>query len=130
MTYKTEPLTVSYEALQTFHTELLPLTTVLTLGIAEAVELLNEAGPPYKAHIRNVDDLIHLAKALHSLGSQYVLLRGDERPLAGSLEAPKHDSDKQLIVDVLYDGTDISLIKAAHVRTGTSKGAGYVIACM
>lgn len=115
--------------MQIFHTQLLPLTTVLSLNIPEAVSLLGKTRAHYQPDIRNLDNLIHVAKELHSLGPRYVLLKGGHLPLTEKLEVPKSGLDKQIIVDVLYDGTDISLIKTAYDVTGIPLGGGYAFAC-
>ena len=117
------------QAMQIFRTQLLPLTTVLTLSIEEAVLLLKTAGACNPVDVRNLDNLIDLAKALHSLGAQNVLLRGDRLPLTETLEIPKSGFDKQLIVDVLYDGKDSSLIKTKYVEMGSSQKARSALAC-
>lgn len=116
---------LSDEAMQIFSTQLLPLTTILTLNIPEAVSLLVKTGAHDRPDIRNLDDLIHVAKVLHSLGPQYVLLKGGYLPLTANLEVPKSDLDKHFIVDVLYDGTNVRLIKTAYDVTGMPLGAGY-----
>ena len=113
-----------------FYTQLLPLTTVLTSSIPEAVQLLNKAEALYQSDIRSLDDLVNLAKALHSLGPGYVLLRGTHLPLTRNFEVPRYDIDKEVIVDVVYNGTDVSLIKTAYINTEFLRGAGSVFACM
>lgn len=102
---------------------------MLTLSISEAVFLLKKAETSYQRETRSLDGLIHLAEALYGLGPEYVLLRGDELPLTGNLEPPKHDSDKLVLVDVLYDGTDAILIKTAYVASGIRQGAASALAC-
>ena len=123
---ETQP--VSDEAVEIIHTQLLPLATVLTLSTSEAVSLLGRGGAPYQPDVRNLDDLIRLAKALFRLGPQYVLLKGDQLPLTSNLEVPKSDLDKQIIVAVSYDGTDVSLIKTAYVAMGIPLGSDYALA--
>ena len=103
-------------------TELLELSTVFTLGVSEAVLLLDEVGGSPQRVVSNLDDLICLAKALHNLGPEYVLLKGDELSMTGNLEGS--------IPNVLYDGIDISIFKTALVASGTPQSAGCVIACM
>ena len=84
----------------------------------------------YQDEIDNLDDLIGLAKELHSLGPEYVLLKGDLRPLTRNLEVPDRGFDKAVVVNVLYDGIDVSIIKTAHVVIGAPQGAGCALACM
>ena len=90
--------------------------------------LFASIGTP-KLSVRKFDDLISCAKALHDLGPQYVLLKGDQLPLNGDYEVPVLNNDKQVVVDVLYDGTEVSLIKTAYV-VAAPKEAKYALACM
>ncbi|KAL9070143.1 MAG: hypothetical protein Q9161_005095 [Pseudevernia consocians] len=116
-------------AVGVFLKDLLQLTTVLTLSISEAVLLLKMAASSYKKpEIRTLDDLIHLTEALYSHGPEYVLLKGDQLPLTGNLEVPRDDSDRQIVVNFLYDGTDVSLIKTAYTVTNTLRGSRYALA--
>lgn len=110
-----------------FQREILPLTTVLTISISEAVLLFQNVGAS-KPNIRSLDDLMHCAKALHSLGPQYILLKGGQLPLNGNLKVPNYDIDKRVIVDVLSDGTDVRLFKTSFVVTGLPQGTRYALA--
>lgn len=111
-------------------TELLELTTVFTLGVSEAVLLLDEMGGSSQRVVSNLDDLVCLAKALHNLGPEYVLLKGDRLSMTGNLEAPECGFDKGGIINILYDGIDISIFNTAHVASGAPQGAGCAIACI
>ena len=46
------------------------------------------------------------------------------------LEEPKSGFEKHLVVNVVYNGTDVSLIKRASVNTGFPLGTGCALACM
>ena len=92
--------------------------------------LLKKAGAINQPNVRNLDDLVRLAKTLHSHGPQYILLKGGHLPLTQSLGVPNSDSDKQIIVDVLYDGTDVSLFKTPYFTSEMPLGAGNAFAGM
>ena len=100
------------------------------VGISEAVLLLKEAGDSSQREVSNLDDLICLTKALHGLGPEYVLVKGNGLPLIGSLEAPECRFNKELVVNVLYDGIDVSVFKTAHAALRTPQVAGCALACM
>ncbi|KAM0798504.1 hypothetical protein BDR22DRAFT_859260 [Usnea florida] len=118
----------SDEAQRIYHSLLLPLTTMLILSIPEALMLLKKAGAINQPNVRNLDDIVRLTKTLHSHGPQYILLKGGHLPLTQSLEVPNSDSDKQIIVDVLYDGTDVSLFKTPCITSEMPFGAGHAFA--
>ena len=103
---------------------------MLILSIPEALLLLKKAGAINQPNVRNLDDLVRLAKTLHSHGPQYILLKGGKLPLTESLEVPKSDPEKQIIVDVYYDGTDISLFKTPYISSEMPLGAGQAFAGM
>ena len=102
----------------------------MVLSIPEALLLLKKAGAINQPNVRNLDDLVHLAKTLHSHGPQCILLKGGHLPLTQSLEVPNSDSDKQTIVDVLYDGTNVSLFKTPYITSEMPLGAGHAFAGM
>ena len=118
------------DTLRRFQTELLQLTSVLTLGISEAVLLLKEVGGSSQREVRNLDDLVCLTKAVHSLGPEYVLVKGDGIPLIESLEVSECGFEKELAINVLYDGIDVSVFKTANAALRTPQGAGSALACM
>ena len=97
---------------------------MLILSIPEALLLLKKAGAINQPNVRILDDLVHLAKTLHSHGPQYILLKGGHLPLTQNLQGPNSDPDKQIIVDVLYDGTDVSLFKTPYIASEMPLGAG------
>lgn len=129
---------LAQEAVLRITTELLPLTTILTLNIAEALwfarstKLSWDDMPehPKQSNDEDLDYLIRLTKALHRLGPQYVLLKGGQLPLTANLEVPESDLDKQVVVNVLYNGTDVSLIKTPYFGKGVPQGADYAVARM
>ena len=103
---------------------------MLVLTIPEALMLLKKAGAINQPNVRNFDDLVRLAKTLHSHGPRYILVKGGHSPLTQSLEVPNSDSDEKIIVDVLYDGTDISLFKTPCITPKVPVRAGRAFAGM
>ncbi len=120
---------LSNDAVRLFRTKLLPLTTILTLKVSDAIALLDSAGFPHSPDVRQLDGLIELAKSVHTLGCEYVLLHLDREPVAARFEEPKSGANEQAVTYILYDGTEATLIKTAHVATSTPQGAGRALAC-
>ena len=63
------------QAIRSLKEELLPLTTILTPNIPEALLLLKGQDVTCEEP-RNIEDLIQIAEAVQKLGPGYVLLKG------------------------------------------------------
>ena len=87
------------EARQAIVTELLPLATVITPNLPEARVLAR----------RRSDDIEDLARALHALGPEYVVITGGHR---------------DVITDIFFDGTTIHEIPGERHPDGAAHGSG------
>ncbi|NKY51441.1 bifunctional hydroxymethylpyrimidine kinase/phosphomethylpyrimidine kinase [Nocardia vermiculata] len=90
--------------------QILPHATVVTPNLFEARTLSGMDS------IDNVDDLIVAARRIHDLGPKYVVAKGGVE-LAGD-EA----------VDVLFDGEEVTLVRAPKVGNERVSGAGCTLA--
>ena len=86
------------EARQAIVTELLPLATVITPNLLEARVLGHDEG-----------DIEDLARALHALGPEYVVITGGHR---------------DVITDIFFDGTTIHEIPGERHPDGAAHGSG------
>jgi hydroxymethylpyrimidine kinase/phosphomethylpyrimidine kinase len=91
------------DAIDTMIKRLFPLATIITPNLQEAARLV-------KKEVRTVDQMKEAAKELHGLGSSFVLIKG------GSLEGAA--------IDILYDGSSITLLEEERVDTIHTSGAG------
>lgn len=115
------------DAVRVLRERLLPITTVLTPNIPEAVLLLRDAGQ----HVKNpgtLDEAKALAKQVHELGPKAVLLKGGHIPLARDYSKPSSKADASIVVDILYDGSDYSLVEAEYSRSKNTHGTGCSLA--
>ena len=108
---------------------LLPLTTVLTPNIPEAQLLLKVSTEKDFSEPQSLDDLIDMAKQVQTLGSKWVLLKGGHLPLTKAHVVSKDTDEMAVIVDILYDGTRISLIESEYIETQSTHGTGCSLAC-
>ncbi|CAD7705109.1 unnamed protein product [Ostreobium quekettii] len=98
--------------------DLMPLAKVVTPNIPEAEALLGGRT------ISNVEDMEAAARDLHAFGSEYVLVKGGhlvsrhEEARSGALE----------VVDVLFDGKNISHLKQSTITTNNTHGTGCTLA--
>ncbi|KAF3492252.1 phosphomethylpyrimidine kinase [Arthroderma uncinatum] len=115
------------DAVKAVRENLLPITTVLTPNIPEAILLLRDSGADIKEP-ENIEDSIALAKKVHQLGPKYILLKGGHLPLNAQCQKPAVDSDSAIVVDILYDGVTVTLIEAKFSRSKNTHGTGCSLA--
>ncbi|GAB3045628.1 bifunctional hydroxymethylpyrimidine kinase/phosphomethylpyrimidine kinase [Virgibacillus ainsalahensis] len=92
------------DAIDMLINQLIPMAKVITPNVPEASLLLGGKA------LNNVDDLKQAAIDLHTLGADYILVKG------GRLEGPA--------VDVLYDGESLTTFEAPRIDTVNTSGAG------
>jgi hydroxymethylpyrimidine/phosphomethylpyrimidine kinase len=97
------------DAVATIREHLLPVATVVTPNLAEVEQLTGVV-------VRRERDLGPAAEAVHSLGSQWVLVKGG------------HLSDGDEAVDALYDGDHLTLLRAPRVASTHTHGTGCTLA--
>jgi thiaminase len=69
-----------------------------------------------------------LAKMVHALGPQAVLLKGGHMPLTKDYLKATTDEEKALTVDILYDGKDYTLIESTYLTSKNTHGTGCSLA--
>lgn len=115
------------DAVRHLRERLFPLTTVLTPNIPEARLLLRDAGQ----HVENpgtLEEAKVLAKQVHGLGPKAVLLKGGHIPLTSDYTTPRSQDDASLVVDILYDGSDYTLVEADYSTSRNTHGTGCSLA--
>ena len=119
------------EAVSNLRENLLPLTTILTPNIPEARLLLHDAGlgvPP----TNSLEDIIHLARVLQSLGPKYVLVKGGHLPLTSQsrISSIANEAGRpKTIANVLYDGTEVTIYETEYLPSNNTHGTGCSLAC-
>jgi len=108
--------------------ELIPLTYLVTPNIPEAKLLLQEAGKT-PTDVQDLQGLKLLAKAVHSLGPKYVLIKGGHLPLTASRKVARSDSEKVVVANVLYDGTKSEAVELPYQNSRSTHGTGCTLAC-
>lgn len=116
------------KAVKVLCTEVLPLTTICTPNIPEANLMLQKCGKR-PVQIRNLDDLKTLAAEVHSLGPQYVLLKGGHCPLTTDYNVALNEADKRIITNVLFGGDSVDVIEFPYQKTRHTHGTGCSLAC-
>jgi hydroxymethylpyrimidine/phosphomethylpyrimidine kinase len=128
------------EALDVLHTRLLPLATIVTPNVPEALLLLKGSGAQPDIHpgldaVRTVDDLETLARAIRRFGPKWVLVKGGHCPFRRDRVVAEAEAERELVVDVLV-GEDGETGREVVVRLETgycasrhTHGTGCSLAC-
>ena len=116
-----------HDAVRVLRKRLLPLTTILTPNIPEATLLLRDAGIHQK-ETQSLEDAKALAKLVHKLGPKSVLLKGGHIPLTRGYERPRGGKEPSIVVDILYDGKDFTLIQSKYLDSRNTHGTGCSLA--
>ena len=119
---------LSEGAIKNLRERLLPRTTVLTPNIPEALLLLEDCGRPF-GEVKSIDDVVNLAKAVQSLGSKNVLVKGGHLPLSESVVSSDGDPEKQVIVNVLAGEHKTETFLTPHINSKNTHGTGCSLAC-
>lgn len=115
------------DAVKGVRTKLLPLTTLLTPNIPEARLLLHDSGNDV-ADPKSLEDAIQLVKQLHALGPKNILLKGGHLPFTASYKTPENGSDASIVVDILYDGNEVTLLETEFLASKNTHGTGCSLA--
>ncbi|KAL8922636.1 MAG: hypothetical protein Q9172_003510 [Xanthocarpia lactea] len=107
--------------------QLLPLTTILTPNISEAILLLQNAGMDLAPEITSVKDLVRLATLLQPMGPKYVLIKGGHVPLDDDLNVPHQPTDRKYVVNVLHTGSEATLFITKFSLSKNTHGTGYPV---
>jgi hydroxymethylpyrimidine/phosphomethylpyrimidine kinase len=107
---------------------LLPIATILTPNVPEALLLLSDSGNP-TAQPKNVEDLITIAKAVQALGPRYVLVKGGHLPFKKDGSVAKTDAERELMIDILYGENEVTKIEKPYQVSKNTHGTGCSLAC-
>lgn len=91
--------------------QVLPLATVVTPNNFEAATLASMPAP-----LTSVDQMVDAARAIHALGTQYVVVKG-------GVDLPGPNA-----VDILFDGTEVTQFVSPKVGQERVSGAGCTFA--
>lgn len=115
-------------AVSTLIKSLLPVTTILTPNVPEAILLLKTAGVDVKDP-ENIDDIIAMAHKILGLGPKWVLLKGGHLPLTRGRVVSKEENEKEIIVDILVGETGLTVMESEYQRSENTHGTGCSLAC-
>lgn len=121
------------DAVQSVLERLIKGVEIVTPNVPEALLMLKEGNDDDVKSPENLEALKSLAKSLHEkLSPRAVLLKGGHVPLLrrndGSLVKAGSEGNPEIIVDVLYDGSDFELIESPYSDSRNTHGTGCSLA--
>lgn len=119
-------------AVISFIENIFPHVYLLTPNILEALLLLKYLGTDIPK-INSVSTMVEVAKALQAHGPKNVLLKGGHVPFRkteSQYYLAESDEQKEVVVDVLVNGTELVLIENPYINTKNTHGTGCSLACM
>ncbi len=124
--------------LHLLQTHLLPLATIVTPNVPEALRLLESstAGAEHSGvprEVRTADDLEAIARAIRKLGPRWVLVKGGHCPFGRDGVAVEGEEGRERVVDVLVgeeEGREVVVrMETGYCRTRHTHGTGCSLAC-
>ena len=116
------------QAVRDLREKLLPIATIITPNVPEAMLLLSDSGKPV-ADAKNVGDLIEITKAVQALGPKYVLVKGGHLPFKKDGTVAETAAEKELMVDILYGDGTVTRMETLYQPSKNTHGTGCSLAC-
>lgn len=107
---------------------ILPLATILTPNVPEALKLLEYAHKT-QPRLTSLQDMVTLAKRTLQLGSTYVLLKGGHLPLTAEGKVAGKVEERQMVVNVLCNKQNTYILKMDYLNAKNTHGTGCSLAC-
>jgi hydroxymethylpyrimidine/phosphomethylpyrimidine kinase len=117
-----------HDAVSTLIRDLLPLTTILTPNLPEAMLLLDTAGVEVKDP-ENADDIVSMAHKILGLGPKWVLLKGGHLPLTRGRVVSRVESEREIVLNVLVGESGLTMLESDYQRSENTHGTGCSLAC-
>ncbi|EEB07333.2 TENA/THI family protein [Schizosaccharomyces japonicus yFS275] len=115
---------VSDDVARTIVKELLPISTIVTPNLPEALVLSKYGKQPFKS-ISSVKEMEECAKVIHELGPKYVLLKGGHMTV--DKDGNKTSEGRLYVMDVLYDGQKFYHFQSDYLELGEVHGTGCTL---
>jgi len=107
---------------------IIPLATVLTPNVPEALKLLDDT-KKRKLHLDSLEDMVTLAKLVLDLGPSYVLLKGGHLPLTCEGKVATEVEERDTVVNVLCNKQQTHILKMKYLDAKNTHGTGCSLAC-
>lgn len=111
-----------------FRDSILPLATVVTPNVPEALKLLENA-TGQTTRLEMLEDMVTLAKRISQLGPSYVLLKGGHLPLTREGKIARNVKERQMVVNVLCNKEKTYILRMDYQNAKNTHGTGCSLAC-
>ena len=117
-----------HASIKRLRAELLPLTTVLTPNVPEALYLLKDAGIEHEEPTC-VSDMAVLAKRIQEMGPKWVLVKGGHSPFKKDGTFATTEEERAMVVDVLFGEGQVHQVVSNYQQSENTHGTGCSLAC-
>lgn len=126
------------EAIHVLQSRLLPLATIVTPNIPEALFLLRQSDAGAAAEIgaiTKIEDAEAVGRAIRKFGPKWVLVKGGHCPLKKDGTAAKTEEEREMVVDVLVGedaatGNEVVVrLESQYYASRNTHGTGCSLAC-
>lgn len=93
---------------------MIPSIDILTPNAPEAIALLQATGTEFHP-VKNVADLVELARQVKELGSKSVLVKGGHCPLDTHGNVTDNEDDRVKVINVLYTDDGPHYIESSYI---------------
>lgn len=111
-----------------FRDSILPLATVLTPNVPEALKLLDEA-TERRPQLDTIRDMVTLAKCILKFGPTYVLLKGGHLPFTREGKVARKVKERQIVINVLCNEEKTYILQMDYQNAKNTHGTGCSLAC-
>jgi hydroxymethylpyrimidine/phosphomethylpyrimidine kinase len=108
------------EGIEAYRRVLLPQALIVTPNLWEAA-LLSGVDPALGERLVDVAGMVEAARRIHALGPAWVLVKGGHLPGVG---VPGHRDAPEVVSDVLFDGSEVTVVSQPLVDTANTHGTG------
>ena len=118
-------------AVRNLRLRILPLTTILTPNIPEAILLLQDVDllQDHEMPIRSIEDIVRRAREVQSLGPNYVLLKGGHVAFATDSRIAISNAERRFVFNVLCSKDQIIVFRMRYQSSKNTHGTGCSLAC-
>ncbi|KAL9088391.1 MAG: hypothetical protein Q9159_003091 [Coniocarpon cinnabarinum] len=116
------------DAVSTLVEKLLPVTTILTPNIPEALLIIKNSPLEATGQPATLGDLVELARLIQGLGPRYVLIKGGHMPLKDDRLNPEDHVPRHFVSDVLHGDGETHIFKSEYLQSRNTHGTGCSLA--
>lgn len=117
------------EALRAMREKLLPLATIVTPNIPEALLMWKEYSASEEQSPESVTHFEGFVQRFADIVPEWVLVKGGHCPFTRDGKAAKAEDEKEIVVDILYRRGTLIKLESPYQSSRHTHGTGCSLAC-